>query len=283
MLAAALAAVPYPAMAAGPARDDSRYQYALTLDAAMDCALIQQTLSTMKKDSDPEWYRRHFAMAATWQAVAEQLNGGAPSDEAYAARANTLNARHDPALDDLTEITGWAQPCEVMRQIHEEYYSALDALEPQYPDLFADNSGKKNQTGTDVYPDLPRKTLTFGDWAFAASGNQCRLTHTFADGAVLTLGFTNFFDGELTFAWKRLPKLDPERDDYAAQIAPHLKGTASDEETFATILANGVTYESFPGTAIFVDHRIVGTMNPNSGRSSGQSYAFGEAIQHPYY
>lgn len=272
-----------PAHASAAPRDDSRYLYALTTQSAVDCALMQQTLSTLKKDSDHEWYRRHFAMALTWQAVAEKLNGGPLPQSFYDSRAEALAAMEAPGLDDMAELAYFSRACEVMRNIHDEYYDAIGPLEDKNPDIFADKAALKIQTGDDTYPDPPRKTLTFGDWAFEARGNSCIASHTFKDGATLKLAFTNFFDGVLAYEWKKLPKFDNEADDYNKQFERHLVGVGYDEETYARILAPGVTYDNFKGTALFIDRQIVAGMNAASGRTNGTSYFMGEAIQRPYY
>lgn len=266
-----------------PPRDDSRYQYGLTLDAVIDCMLIQNTLTQLKEESDPEWYRRHFAMTLTWQALAEKLNGGPVSQEAIDARVKALEAFEVPGLDDLSELAFAARPCEIIRHIHEDYYDALADIEDVNPALFADFAAKKNQTGADEYPDLPAKQINFGDWTYESRGNGCIATHMFEDGAMLRLGFTNFFDGGLTFEWDELPPIDIDADDYAAQFEPHNAGATTDEETYADIYAEGVNYDNYPGTALFIDEQVIGGMNPASGRSQGTRYVFGETIQRPYY
>ena len=271
------------AMAAEPARDDSRYLYALTTESAVDCALMQQTLSTLKQSTDPEWYRRHFAMALTWQAVAEKLNGGALPQTLVDARVEVLGKMEAPGLDDLAELAYFSRPCEVMRNIHDAYFEAIGPLEAQHREIFADNAALKNQTGADSYPDPPRKSLTFGAWTFEARGNACTARHAFRDGAVLTLAFTNFFDGVLAFEWSRLPPFDNEADDYPGQFERHLVGIDYDEETFARILKPGVTYANFKGTGLFVDRELVASLNSASGRTTGTSYYMGETIQRPYY
>lgn len=283
LAALALTSLGGAAQAAEPPRDDSRYLYALTKEAAVDCALMQQTLSTAKKPTDHEWYRRHFAMALTWQAVAEKLNGGPLPDSFYEARAEILTGMEAPGLDDIAEVEFFSRPCEVMRHIHSEYYEAVDQLEPQHPEIFADKAAMKNQTGADSYPDLPRKTLVFGAWSFQAAGNGCTATHSFKDGAVLKLAFTNFFDGVLEYDWKKLPKFDNEADDYVEQFERHLVGVGYDEETYARALEPGVTYANFKGTGLFIDGAIVASLNGGSGRTNGTSYFMGETIQQPYY
>ena len=282
-LPAICAALTGTVQAAEPPRDDSRYLYALTRESAVDCALMQQTLAILKKDTDHEWYRRHFAMALTWQAVAEKLNGGTLPESFYEARGAALSSMEAPGLDDLSEVAFFSRPCEVMRNIYDDYYDATGPLEKQSPEIFADNAAMKNQTGADNYPDPPRKSLTFGQWSFEARGNACTATHTFKDGAVLKLAFTNFFDGVLAFEWNKLPKFDNEADDYVEQFERHLVGIDHDKETFARILKPGVTYANFKGTALFIDREIVASLNAASGRTNGTSYFMGEAIQRPYY
>ena len=272
-----------PAQAAEPARDDSRYLYALTTESAVDCALLQQTLSTRKQAADHEWYRRHFAMALTWQAVAEQLNGGPVPDSVYDARAAALSTMKAPRLDEIAELAYFSRPCEVMRNIHEQYFDAIGPLEKANPEIFADKAALKIQTGAETYPDPPRKTLTFGEWTFEAVGNSCIASHTFKDKAKLMLVFTNFFDGVLAFEWSKLPPFDNEADDYSAQFERHLVGVDYDEETFARILKPGVTYDSFQGTGLFVDRQMVASLNSASGRTTGRTYYMGESIQRPYY
>lgn len=283
LVALACASLASPAQAAEPPRDDSRYLYALTKESAVDCALMQQTLSTLKQPTDHEWYRRHFAMALTWQAVAEKLNGGPLPDSFYETRAKVLEGMEAPGLDDIAEVAFFSHPCEVMRNIHNEYYEALDSLESQHAEIFADKAALKNQTGADTYSDPPEKSLAFGDWKFVARGNACTATHTFKDGAVLRLAFTNFFDGLLAFEWKKLPRFDNEADDYVDQFQRHLVGVDYDEETYARILTPGVTYANFKGTALFIDREIVASLNAGSTRTHGTSYFMGESIQRTYY
>ena len=271
------------AYAAEPARDDSRYLYALTRESAIDCALMQQTLSTLKQPTDHEWYRRHFAMALTWQAVAEKLNGGPLPQSFYDSRVEALAAMEAPGLDDMAELAHFSRPCEVMRNIHNEYYDAIGPLEDKNPEIFADKAALKIQTGGDTYPDPPRKTLTFGDWTYEARGNSCIATHTFKDGATLKLAFTNFFDGVLAFEWSKLPPFDNEADDYSDQFTRHLVGVDYDEETYARILKPGVTYDNFKGTGLFIDRQMVASLNSASGRTTGRTYYMGESIQRPYY
>ena len=260
-----------PAALSSASDIEGGYKYALTLPAAQRCRDVQERLSAAKQTSDATWSRYHKAMALTWDRVADGLGDTGKSTPSAALRSASIK-----------QLAEMAKPCEVLSRIHEPYSAASFDIEESDPILFADNAARKFQTGGEP-AELPRKQITFDAWEFEARGNSCLATHTFEDGATLRLGMTNFFDGAITFEWDELPSIDVEADDYEEQLQPHGKGSASDEDTYARIYAQGFNYANFPGTAIFVDRQIIASMNPASGNTSGTRYVFGEAIQKPYY
>ncbi|MXO91243.1 hypothetical protein [Pontixanthobacter aquaemixtae] len=272
---------------AGYPRDDSSYLYELTPETVSTCALLQKEFSLLKKDSDAEWSRRHMAMSLTWQQLLrtispEDLDPMAKLASEEAALSATLAKQADPAA----YLAEQSRVCEIVATIHSETFNGatLD-IEDTDPELFAGYAAKKNQSGLDEFPEPPTKTLTFGDWNFEAKGNSCIATHTFDDGAVLQLGLTNFFDGALRFTWDGLPELDAESeegaDEYEVQMARHRAGSAFDDD-YNTIMAEGVTFENYPGTALFVDDKLIAGP-AGEGASHGQRYIFGPYMQSNYY
>lgn len=286
-LALILAGLALPAsVTAQPVRDDSRYRYALTQDAAMDCTLVHDIWSRAVEKTDPEVSRQHLAMLFSWMAIADKFNGAEITPDEFNARYPALAARAG-----IKEFTGEAQltldvirplarTCEIISNLHDEYLAAVSEQAEKYPETFADKAAMKSQSG-EVPLDLPAKTLTFRDWEFNAKGNSCIAVHEFDDGTRLTLGFTNFFDGAIRLEGKKLPKLDPEADDYDELYAKHSAGGDYDEETFRATFAEGVTYADYPGTAIFVDELPLALMQHGAGAE--RQYLFGAYVQGPYY
>lgn len=246
----------------------SAYEYSLTPVAVQQCAIVQDRLSTAKQATDPEWARYHKAMALTWERVGKDL--GNANTGSFAAAADAM---------PVTQLSDLARPCEVMSRIHPEYSAASFEIEDDDPALFAGNAARKFQTGG-TPAELPRKTLSFANWEFESRGNSCLATHTFGDGAKLTLGFTNFFDGAIRFAWDELPLLDIESDQYEERFALHRAGAVFDDDTMA-VFADGVNYSTYPGTAIFVDGQVLAI--PQDGLGEPQEYVLGAYVQQPYY
>ena len=259
----------------------NRYRYELTLERAMDCALTQNVLRQAKAETDPEYARYHDAIALTWLTMAEDMHGTQLTPEELNAHWGRLTSTVPDGTELIPLLEEMSRPCEIMSNLYSEVFIATaNRLAELNPETFADRAAFKNQTAGD-YPDPPVKELLFGDWFFFARGNSCLASHAFDDGAVLTFAFTNFFDGRITFEWDGLPHLDQEAEDYEDQLAPHQLGEASDEN-FAAIFADGITYENYPGTAVFVDNTLISGPN-GGGVIDGQKYVFGAYIQRPYY
>lgn len=268
-------------------RDDNRYLYALTAEKAAYCAALQNAFSVRQKNADPEWSRRHKAMALTWQQLVRDL---APDDGPLITKAanpdEALNDQLDAQENPLAALVEHSQVCEVTAAVNGlAYNGAAFVVQDTAPAIFADSSANKNQSGLKNFPEPPTKNISFGAWEFAANGNSCRAVHTFADGAVLTLGFTNFFDGSLSFEWDQLPRLDAQSEgaegEYEAMMAKHRAGYETDEDN-NPIIKNGYTFATYPGTAFFADDRLV-TAPFGEGMSDGQKYVFGPYVQSNYY
>ncbi|WP_422059085.1 hypothetical protein [Sphingopyxis sp.] len=124
-----------------------------------------------------------------------------------------------------------------------------------------------------VPPPIPEKDLSFGDgWTFQSRGNNCTATRTLGEDLTLRLGFTNFEDGYVWLSGKALPAIG---DDEGAK---HEKGAGSVEDAdgnFADALDAGVTYASFPGTALFVDGHVAARFVYGETADGKTSYKLG--------
>lgn len=252
----------------------------------MDCMLVHDIWYRSIERTDPDSARQHLAMRFSWMAIAERLNGAEFAPEELDARYPLLAARAGiEGYTDKTQLTldairPLARTCEVISRIHDDYIAAVGQQAEQHPATFADKAAMKSQSSEEP-ADLPAKTLSFRDWDFSSKGNSCIAVHTFKDGARLTLSFTNFFDGAIRYDWKKLPKLDLEADDYYDQFDKHRRGGSYDPETSRAIFADGVTYETYPGTAIFIDEMPLALLQ--DGLGGEREYVFGAYVQGPYY
>ena len=257
---------------------DEAYRYNLTSMKAGECALLQGYMSRARA-ADADWSRYHKAMQQTWVMLAAKLNGGEVTAAEAEERTAALNARLPEGGISVAVAQELLRPCEVMSRIHDEYSAMSFELGEKDEALFAENAARKFQTGGEPAP-APTKELDFGPWKFSARGNSCTATHTFKDKTTLTFGFTNFFDGAIKLEGKKLPKLDPQADDYEEVYAKHKAGGDFDDDS-AAIFAEGVDYDSYPGTAIFVDGQPVAL--PSFGVGKEREYVLGAYIQRPYY
>ncbi|MDN3647064.1 hypothetical protein QWY75_12700 [Pontixanthobacter aestiaquae] len=276
-----------PGYGPGHGRDDSRYLYAVTSETAARCAVLQNEFSARQREANPEWSRRHTAMSLTWQQLVREL---APDDTALIAKATArdpkLTAELDKHDDPLMLLAERSRICEVTATVNSlSYNGATFVIEEQNPEIFADFAAKANQSGLEEFPEPPTKSIKFGDWLFEAKGNSCSATRTMRDGAVLTLGFTNFFDGSLKFEWDGLPELDGQseegEEEYEAMMRRHMAGYASDND-FGPVIAEGFTFATYPGTALFVDDKLIARPF-GEGMSDGRKYYFGAYTQANYY
>lgn len=262
----------------GHAETGEAYHYGLTSEKAGECALLQGYMSRAKA-ADTDWSRYHKAMQRTWAMLSAKLNGGEVTASEAQERTASINARLPEGGISIAVAEELLRPCEVMSRIHDEYSAMSFELGEKDEALFADNAARKFQTGGEPAP-APTKDLTFGDWTFAARGNSCTATHTFKDKTTLTFGFTNFFDGAIRLAGKKLPKLDPEGDDYEDQFNRHKAGGDFNDDS-AAVFADGVDYASYPGTAVFVDGEPIAL--PSFGVGKESEYVLGAYVQRPYY
>lgn len=124
-------------------------------------------------------------------------------------------------------------------------------------------------------PPIPEKDLSFGDgWTFQARGNNCTATRTLGKELTLRLAFTNFDDGAIWLAGKTLPTIGDDE----ADAAKHEKGAGSVEDAEGNsvdALDAGVTYASFPGTAIFVDGNVAARFVYGETAGGKTSYRLG--------
>lgn len=122
-------------------------------------------------------------------------------------------------------------------------------------------------------PPVPEKDLTFGDgWTFQSRGNNCTATRMLGKDLTLRLAFTNFEDGYVWLSGKGLPAIG---DDEGAK---HAKGAGSVEDAdgnYVDALDGGVTYASFPGTAIFVDGHVAARFVYGETAGGKTSYKLG--------
>jgi len=260
-------------------RDDTRYLYSLSKEAIADCAITQSYLSRTMTRTDPEWSRFHRAMSEAWKMVGDAVNDEPFTKEFADAR---IKAMQDRTPEGMTRVQGSlliAQECDVISRIHPEYNIAVQTGKEKFPKLFADNAGYKLQTGGE-FPNPPTKEMTIGEWELVARGNSCIATRESKGGGTLVFGFTNFGDGAIRFSSKKLPKLDVESDDYQDDFAKHLEGIAYDED-YTTILAEGVTYEAFKGSGVFVDGKLLAGLT--DGSTNQRNYVFGQGVQSTYY
>lgn len=263
-----------------PSTQADSYRYALTAEKAHECSLAQGVLSTQKAESNPEWSRNHKAMATVWALLARDLKGGGWSREESAQALAKI--RQELPGNQLTSagLTEWVKDCQIIKSLNSAYNVIAMQANEDMPELFAGDAGRKLQTAGE-FAETPSKDLSFEDWTFTARGNSCRAVHQSETGAKLTFGFTNFFDGSISLEWDQLPILDMESDDYYDDLRPHREGGAFDDESGASIFAEGVTYDSYPGTGIFVDGELVAQITDAVG--GPQEYVFGAYIQDPYY
>lgn len=124
-----------------------------------------------------------------------------------------------------------------------------------------------------VPPSIPEKDLSFGDgWTFQSRGNNCNATRTIGKDLTLRLAFTNFEDGYVWLSGKALPAIG---DDEGAK---HETGAGSVEDADGNsvdTLDAGVTYASFPGTAIFVDGHVAARFVYGETAGGKTSYKLG--------
>lgn len=122
-------------------------------------------------------------------------------------------------------------------------------------------------------PPIPEKDLAFGDgWTFQSRGNNCTATRMLGKDLTLRLAFTNFEDGYVWLSGKGLPAIG---DDEGAK---HEKGAGSVEDAegnYVDALDGGVTYASFPGTAIFVDGHVAARFVYGETAGGKTSYKLG--------
>ena len=122
-------------------------------------------------------------------------------------------------------------------------------------------------------PPIPEKDLAFGDgWTFQSRGNNCTATRMLGKDLTLRLAFTNFEDGYVWLSGKGLPAIG---DDEGAK---HAKGAGSVEDAegnYVDALDGGVTYASFPGTAIFVNGHVAARFVYGETASGKTSYKLG--------
>lgn len=275
-----------PAMAQDQTRDDSRYLYQLTPDSAVDCAMVALAMRDAKSESDAEWSRFHNAISLTWFGLANQIHGADLPDAMIDNAVERLRNETDGNPYDLDVLPGLAQPCEIMSNLYgEKYRTAANLLEEAEPEIFADRAAMKNQTGG-TYPDSPTKELIFGDWFFFARGNSCIASNVRFEPGEMIFRFTNFFDGEMTLEWDGLPEISEELDGdaYEAAVKAHRVGVgySDDEDDYLPRIAEGYTYETFPGTGIFIDNVLIATVDGH-GKTLGKKYSLGGTLQRPYY
>ena len=124
-----------------------------------------------------------------------------------------------------------------------------------------------------VPPPILEKDLSFGDgWTFQSRGNNCNATRTIGKDLTLRLAFTNFEDGYVWLSGKALPAIG---DDEGAK---HETGAGSVEDADGNsvdTLDAGITYASFPGTAIFVDGHVAARFVYGETAGGKTSYKLG--------
>lgn len=280
--AAAAALVSVPAAAQdGPERDDSRYLYELTVESASVCSFAQNILAQVLTPTDAEAARQHQAISMTWLAIAEDMNGASLSDEELLAFWRPKIAHLTEESDPAAEMRLLSHPCEVMARLYSDrYFGTVRNLEEGLPELFADRAAFVHQAGGE-YPDPPDKEMIYDEWIFVARGNSCQASPLTLEGIDLTFAFTNFFDGRITISSAAFPSADMDSDDYEAFFAPHRAGADRDED-FIPVMAEGLTYETYPGTALFVDGQLLG--GPVTGAMTDPDvWVFGAGVQQPYY
>lgn len=288
--AAAGVAVVALASTGASAQDSSAptdYQYALTYESAGECMIIQNNLREMLLESDPERARKHQAMSYTWLTVADRIKGSEMTQEDANAMAERVNARlaAAPLEDDVAMFARLARRCEIISSLHYEYSNVVRDHQEQYPELYADRVAMKLQTGGEPADPQPRE-LEIDGWTYSARGQMCLAVKDLGDGAEFSFRFTNFGDGGMRLVWDRLPALDMEAepvggvDLYEQAIEQHRQGLAY-SETDPWAFADGVDYDSFPGSAIFADGKPVAALS--DGISDGTEFYFGAHIQSSYY
>lgn len=278
----AIACSPVPAQTSLSAAPT--YKYDLTAQSAYECGLLQAYAARLTETSSPEWSKRHSAMNAAWMGVAVLENGGAIAPDIVNRWADSVDAKLGPdkSAYTLERVTRLLKPCEVMAALHrEDYAEAIRIGKNTRPELFADDAAFKRQIGGE-YPEAPTKELSFGDWFFFAKGNLCFAASPKSEKGQLTLGFINFFDGSLRLEGDNLPELTEAN--YETEMPKHQAGISwsKDEDVFLPVLDEGVTYDTFQGTAIFVDQQPVAMLN-GEYLSMGTKYIFGAHIQRPYF
>ena len=266
------------------AAPSAAYKYQLTAKTAYECGVLHAYAQKLKAATNPEWATNHKAMNAAWMGVAIERNIGEFKTGVIDRWADELDDRigRQGSTVELEPVLKALEPCEVMSTLYRgDYDEAVRRGEATRPELFPEGAAFKLQTGGEV-PDAPEKELTFDDWFFFARGNLCFAAPTDTQNGKLTLGFINFFDGSLTLEGDNLPELT--EDNYETEMPKHQAGISwsREEDVFLPVLDEGVTYDSFQGTAIFIDQKPVAMLN-GEYLSMGTKYVFGAHIQRPYF
>lgn len=268
-LGALAAAIPVGASAQGTASTQQQgYLYHLTQQSAYDCATIQANLKELAATDYPDVSRAHAAMNITWHSLARELKGSELGDEDYDASAARLIARLPEGPISYASLAELAKPCEIMSNLHSEYFEMSVKQAQYFQDIFADRAALRNQAGGETLP-APVKDLVIDGWIFSARGNLCLAGYAFDDGAALTFMFSNYSDGSIKYSWDGLPELDFDDDNYDELVKRHSEGRT------------GARFSDYPGTAVFADGKFVAAMS--AGMSNGHEYSFGHGFQGQYF
>ncbi len=231
----------------------------LTHEAAMRCGVLNSLMAVLE-EGDAEKNRARNAMALTWFSLANDMKsldeggGRAVFDRVHSEEGEAVVAVSAEGAARADHLLKRLDACDELKYANASAYRSMaDFLASADAAQFAGDAALRRQ-GKEP-PPLPEKDLTFGDgWTFQSRGNNCTATRPLGKGLTLQLAYTNFSDGYIWVSGKGLPRIDG--DAYEAEEAKHGRGAGSiqvDEENFIDGLDPGLTYASFPGTAVFID------------------------------
>ncbi len=237
--------------------NNETYRYTLTSDVAMRCSVMQSIVAHAHRErGETELARQHEAMEYAWYGIGISMSATNEEATANYDKATALIEKEDSGeIGDEAYARIQLQPCAVLKNINfSAYQDGIRGWKEVRPELFTDNAVMKSQTGLET-PALPTKVKMFGDWTFRARGNACTAMLPLGNDAKLILGFNNFEDGRITLSDPKLPKIDYNDDNVEAVEEKHRAGATSDDD-FIPMMEAGLTYETYPGTALFIDEKL---------------------------
>ena len=273
---AALVTTPLAAQSQ-PSTDSSEYLYDRTVEKVLDCGVVQTMLWRPLMNSETDLETLHYSSMVTWFEMANVLKGSDLSNDEINAAGDRVKERLGGEIEreGLIEL---AKTCTILAMHNSDalddadYRSIAERMEEELPDLVSASAARKLQTGGDYAPE-PEKELVFGKWLFSGKGRGCRAGYVFDDGASFILNFNTFRDGHMIFEWDQLDPLPEDHEAFATAYDAHQQGIGTSEEP-------GFDYDSFPGSAVFADGKLVAGLGQIS---QGTRYIFGQTVQFAYF